>query len=202
MRLPLITHADLRASDTQRALRPSCPVVDTSPFGWGQAHSACTDPTEPDADCVYDTASDDHLDDGIGELAAHEAIADESDSDEFTHHHHVSELQRDAEIRDQEGKGMEHSAEAGRDASDRAATQWTTAASDASIIGQRFGETHADSRAKRRCEPDKESTQGPAGQARRCEDRGQCRDRTIHQPQETWLDLLEHQGIATTIPQR
>ena len=136
--------------------------------------------------------TDDDLDDGIGELAAHEAIADESDSDEFTHHHRVSELQRDAEIRDQEGKGMEHAAEAGRDASDRAATQRATAAGDTSIVGQRFGETHADGRAKRRCKPDKESTQGLAGQARRCEDRRQCRDRTIHQPQETRLNLLEH----------
>ena len=59
-------------------------------------NSACTDPAEPDAYCEYDTAADDDLDDGVGELAAHKAIADESDSDEFTNHHHVSEFQRDA----------------------------------------------------------------------------------------------------------
>jgi hypothetical protein len=62
-------------------------------------HSARTDPAEPDANCEYDTSADDDLDDGVGELAAHEAIADESDCDEFTHHHRISELQRDAEIR-------------------------------------------------------------------------------------------------------
>jgi hypothetical protein len=56
------------------------------------AHSACTDLAEPDTDCEYDTAADDDLDDGVGELAAHEAIADESDCDEFTRHHRVSEL--------------------------------------------------------------------------------------------------------------
>ena len=69
--------------------------------------SAGTDLAEPDADCEYDTAANDNLDDGVSEFAAHEAIANESDCDEFTYHHRVSELQRDTEIWNQEGKGYE-----------------------------------------------------------------------------------------------
>ena len=64
--------------------------------------SAGTDLAEPDADCEYDTAANDNLDDGVSEFAAHETIANESDCDEFTHHHRVSELQRDTEIWNQE----------------------------------------------------------------------------------------------------
>ena len=89
---------------------------------------------------------------------------------------------------------MKHAADAGRDAGDRAATQRTTTSSDASIIRQRFGETHAHGSAERRREPNKESAQGSSGQACRCKDRRQCRDRAIHQSQETRLNLLQHDG--------
>jgi hypothetical protein len=143
--------------------------------------SASADPAKPDADCEHYAAADDNLDDGVGEPAAHEAKTDEGDCEELTHDDRVSELQRDAEIRYQEGKGMEHAAKTGGDACDRTAAEGATAASDAAIVGQSFGEAHADGSAKRRCKPHKEGTQGPTRQARCGEDRRQGRDRAIHQ---------------------
>ena len=77
---------------------------------------------------------------------------------------------------------MEHAAEAGRDARDRAATQRATASGDAPIVGQRFGEARTDGSAERRCKPNEESTQGPSGQPRCCEDRRQRRDRPSINP--------------------
>src|SRR5437867_12560304 len=78
-----------------------------SPVCGRPALSGRADPAEPDTDCEHDAPTDNDLDDGAGEFAPHEAIADESDRNELTHHHGVSELQRDAEIGSQERKGME-----------------------------------------------------------------------------------------------
>ena len=122
--------------------------------------SAGTDLAEPDADCENDTTANDNLDDRISQLTAHETIANESDRDEITYHHRVSELQRDTEIWNQERKCMKHAAKAGRDTGDRAATQRTTTSSDASIIRQRFGKPHARGGTERRREPNKEALRG------------------------------------------
>ena len=50
--------------------------------------------------------------------------------------------------------------------------------------------------------PTKKSTKRLTGEARRCKDWCQRRDRAVHQSQEARLDLLEHDGITTTIRQR
>src|SRR4029450_10791915 len=100
------------------------------------------------------------------------------------------------------GKSMEHAPKTSGDACDRAAAKRTTTTRHTSIVGQRFGEAHADGRAKRRGKADKKSTKRLHAEARRCKDWCQRRDRAVHQSQETRLDPLEHHGIATTICQR
>src|SRR5438105_155601 len=50
--------------------------------------------------------ANDDLDNGVGELATREAVADEGDCEELAHYHAVSELQRDPESRNQEWKGI------------------------------------------------------------------------------------------------
>jgi hypothetical protein len=57
--------------------------------------SACADTSEPDADREYDAAADDDLHDGAGKLATHEAVTNESDCEELTYNHHISQLERD-----------------------------------------------------------------------------------------------------------
>src|SRR5467141_2472739 len=72
--------------------------------------SARADTSEPDADREYDAAADDDLHDGAGKLATHEAVTNEGDCEELTYNHHISQLERDTQIRNQEWDGMEHAA--------------------------------------------------------------------------------------------
>ena len=81
---------------------PACPDPGPIFYGATARRSGGADLAEPNADCEHDTTANDNLDDGVSELAAHETIANESDRDEFTYHHRVSELQRDTEIWNQE----------------------------------------------------------------------------------------------------
>ena len=59
---------------------------------------------------------------------------------------------------------MEHSPKTGGEACNRAAAKRTTTTRHTSIVGQRFGEAHADGRAERRGKADKKSTKRLTGE--------------------------------------
>src|SRR5216684_5344340 len=164
--------------------------------------SACPDTSEPDADREYDAAADDDLHDGAGKLAAHEAVTNEGDREELTYDHRISQLERDAQIRNQEREGMKHAAQTCGEARYCTTSQRAAASGDASVVGQRLRKPHTDGRAEGRRKSHKERAQGPTRQSCRGEDRCQRRHRAIHQSEQARLNLLQYKCLAAIIGQR
>src|SRR5260370_41255224 len=77
--------------------------------------------SEPEPDEEHDRSAHDHLDNGPPQGTAHVAIADVSDCDQLDDDDHISDRHGRAQIADQEGKRVEHSAGRGPDTGDRGA---------------------------------------------------------------------------------
>src|ERR1700677_1214552 len=68
-----------------------------------------------------DGAAEDDLDDGFGEGGFHVMETDIGNREQLDDDDHVGELQGEVEVFDQEGEGMEHSADHGGEAGDEPA---------------------------------------------------------------------------------
>jgi hypothetical protein len=90
--------------------------------------------SEPNADGENNSSSDNDLDNGVAKSAAHEAVTDECDCDEFDEHHRIGELQCETQVWNKERKRMEHPSKTGCHARDRATLQRPASARDTSII--------------------------------------------------------------------
>jgi 4-amino-4-deoxy-L-arabinose transferase-like glycosyltransferase len=158
--------------------------------------SRCAESSEPDADRKNNSPPDDYLNNRLRQRRAHEAVMDVCNRQQFQHDDDVGDVQRQAQAWQEKWECMQHSADSRRKPGDRAARDWGSAPRHFPIIGQRFGQTHADARADRRRESDVKSSQRFLRQPRRRENRRERRDGSIHQTQQRRLDLLKNERVS------
>jgi len=86
---------------------------------------------------------------------------------EFDDHHQDGRRHGSSEIRKQERKRVTDTAERRHETANAAAHPGVATSCQASVVGQRFGESHADARADRGCKADSESIPGAMRSERR-----------------------------------
>ncbi len=65
----------------------------------------CSDAPKKNTDPEQQRAANDHLDNGVDELATHESVADEGDGNEFASNDYVGKISGHGEIGNEKGKG-------------------------------------------------------------------------------------------------
>ena len=127
------------------------------------------------------------------ERCVHVAVTDPGNHRELDHHHDDGENGRGPEIRDQIGQCMAEAPDRGHQAGDAAANPGRAAAGQRAIVGQSLGERHRDAGADRGRKPDQEGLPGVMGGEGGRKQRRQGRDRTVHQPGQPRLHVLQHE---------
>src|SRR5271167_4658688 len=82
---------------------------------------------------------------------------------------------------------------------DEAANPGSTSASEAAVVGQRLGKTHAYASPERCGEADRKGVPGVLGSKRRREDGCERRNRTVHQSGQSWLYDLQDEEASFSL---
>ena len=137
--------------------------------------------------------ADHDLEEGRGERRVHEAVADPGDHAEFDDDDADGDRRGRAVFGDQVRQRVAEAAQGGHQAADEAAGQRAAAAGEHAVVGERFGEAHADPGAEARRQADEKCVVAVVRGEGRGEQRGERRDRAIHQAGQTRLDHLHHE---------
>ncbi len=141
-----------------------------------------------------DDAADDDLDGGFAQWRFHIAMADPGDHEELDDDDRDGYRHGYVEGGDQKGEGVTCSADEGHGPAHATAEDGVAATTELAIIGQGFGEGHADARTYGCSHTDDKSRVAVSCRERGGEERGKGGHGTIHKPGESRLDHLQDKG--------